>query len=187
MSNKTGKPYENLTRVIFQEILNQKEIPNVAVEQNVTLQGKTASHQIDVYWKFEVARVTHETIVQAKDWNKPVDQLHLLAFKEILDDLPGQPRGIFVTRSGYQKGAKQFALAHGILIYELKEFENDKPALAVTAGGWAHFRLVQMPLHGLITTGEPSVDPEAPLHSASITTYTLRVSLRLASTYQQAG
>src|SRR5208282_2707135 len=43
------------------------------------------------------------------------------AFKCVLDDLPNQPRGIFVTRSGYQQGAKDFAAAQGIILYELDE------------------------------------------------------------------
>jgi hypothetical protein len=81
------------------------------VESNITLQGKTARHQIDVHWRFEFGAVPHETIVQTKDLNKPVEQVHLLAFKEILNDLPGQPKRISVTRSGYQRGAREFALA----------------------------------------------------------------------------
>ncbi len=151
MNDKTGKPYENLTQVVFQTILGQKEIPNTKVERNITLQGKTARHQIDVYWKFKFGGVSHEAIVQAKDWQRPVDQLHLLAFKQVLDDLPGQPKGIFVTRTGYQQGAKEFGLAHGILLYELREIDDPAP-LSMTAGGWALIKLVPMPVEGIVTT-----------------------------------
>ena len=157
MSDKAGEPYENLTQVIFKSILSQKEFPNIKVERNVTLQGKTTSHQIDVYWKFEFGGVPHEAIVQAKDWKKPVDQLHLLAFSKVLDDLPGQPRGIFVTRTGYQQGAREFALAHGILLYELREADYPSPP-PMTPGGWANIKLVRMPLQGLITSEEPDVN-----------------------------
>jgi hypothetical protein len=41
--------------------------------------------------------------------------------KGVLDDLPGQPLGIFVTRTGYQSGAEIFAKANGIALYELRE------------------------------------------------------------------
>jgi len=129
----------------------------LVVEHDVTLQGKTARHQIDVYWRFEVGGVPHEAIVQAKDWQKPVDQLHLLAFSKVLEDLPGQPRGIFVTRTGYQQGAKEFALAHGILLYELREADYPSPP-GMTPGGWAIIKLIQMPLQGLITSGEPDIN-----------------------------
>ena len=157
MSDRTGRPYENLTQVIFQAILGQREFPNLKVEQDIRLQGKTTSHQIDVYWKFEFGGIPHEAIVQAKNWAKRVEQVHLLAFKAILDDLPGQPKGIFVTRNGYQEGAREFALAHGILLYELRE--ADYPAaLPMTAGGWAKIQLIRVPLHGLVTTSDAPSD-----------------------------
>jgi hypothetical protein len=149
MIDKTGKAYENLTQVIFQSVIDQKQFPNLKIERNLILQGKTTSHQIDVYWKFEVGGVPHEVIVQAKDWGTPVNKGQLLQFKEVLDDLPGQPKGVFVTRSGYQKGAKDYALAHGIVLYELKEWEPPPP-VGITAGGWAKLSLVYMPLHGAV-------------------------------------
>jgi hypothetical protein len=68
-----------------------------------------------------MAGVIYRTVVQAKDWGQPVKQEQLLAFRAILDDLPGQPRGIFVTRTGYQSGALEVARAHGIALYELRE------------------------------------------------------------------
>jgi Restriction endonuclease len=147
--DKTGQSYENLVRVIFQSILHQKDFQNLSVERNVKLRGKTTSHQIDIYWKFEVGGVPHEVIVQAKDWSTPVKKGQLLQFKEVLDDLSGQPRGVFVTRSGYQKGAKDYALAHGILLYELKEFDTF-PSLEVTVGAWVKISHVRVPLHGLV-------------------------------------
>jgi restriction endonuclease Mrr len=122
MKDNPGNPYEELSQIVFQSILSQGDLPNVAVQHNVTLRGKHTNHQIDVYWKFEVGGIQYETIVQAKDWKNPVNQGELLKFKGVLDDLPGQPKGIFVTRTGYQSGAKEWAFAHGILLYELKEF-----------------------------------------------------------------
>src|SRR5216684_7211850 len=81
MSDKSGRTYENLPQVIFQ-ILGKKQFPDLSVERDVTLKGKTASHQIDIYSKFDVSGVPYETIVQTKDWGKPVDQLHLLGQPE---------------------------------------------------------------------------------------------------------
>jgi hypothetical protein len=101
--------------------------------------------------------VEHQVIVQTKNWNKPIDQVHLLAFKAILDDLPGQPRGIVVTGNGFQQGARDFGLANGILLYELKPAQYP-PGLAITAGGWAQHKLVAMPLQGIVTAGEPGID-----------------------------
>jgi hypothetical protein len=119
-----GIAYEQLNKEIFQAILNQSEVKNIDVQHNVLLYGKTTSHQIDVYWEFELESIVYKTVVQAKNWSKPVNKGELLKFKGVLDDLPGQPKGIFVTRSGYQRGANVFAKANGIELLELIEIDH---------------------------------------------------------------
>jgi|ERR1700730_15428213 len=132
----TGIPYEKLVQGIFQVIHNQEEVETITVEQNKTLQGKVSTHQIDVYWKFRSAGIEHEVIVQAKDWRSAVKQGDLFHFKCVLDDLPNQPRGIFVTRTGYQQGAKDFAGAQGIILYEL-DGPPPKKSITMTVGSWS--------------------------------------------------
>jgi hypothetical protein len=133
----TGVPYEKLVQGIFQAIHDQEEVATITVEQNKTLQGKISTHQIDVYWKFQRGGIEHEVIVQAKDWRSAVKQGNLFHFKCVLDDLPSQPRGIFVTRTGYQQGAKEFAVAQGIILYELDE-PPTKRNLTLTTLGWSN-------------------------------------------------
>lgn len=125
MSKNTGIPYEKLTQTIFNEIVNQHSVETIEVQQNVILKGKTVSHQIDVYWKFTHGGIDYHTIIQCKDWASPVKLEQLLTFKSVIDDLPYQPRGIFVTKKGYQKSAKEFAEKNGIELFELREFTKD--------------------------------------------------------------
>lgn len=127
MTENTGIPYELLTQTIFEQIVNQNTVNTIKIDQNVILQGKTLSHQIDVYWEFETGGIKYTTVVQAKDWETPVNQGELLKFKGVLDDLPGQPRGVFVTRTGYQSGARDFAKQHGIILYEMREPSEKDP------------------------------------------------------------
>lgn len=121
MVKNTGIAYEKLAQQVFEQIVNQKGVNTINIQHNLTLQGKTTLHQIDVYWEFEIGGIVYKTIVQAKDWSNPVDQGELLKFKGVLDDLPDQPRGVFVTRTGYQTGAKDIANAHGMILYEMRE------------------------------------------------------------------
>lgn len=121
MTKNTGKPYERFTQEVFRAILAHEGVNNVDVQNDVELQGKTATHQIDVYWEFDQGGIRYRTVVQCKDWDSRVKQEQLFAFKTVLDDLPGQPRGVVVSRKGFQQGAREFAAAHGILIYELRE------------------------------------------------------------------
>lgn len=93
---------------------------NISVEHNIKLQGKFLSHQVDVYWKFSSAGMEHSTVVECKNWNKRLKQESLLAFRAKLEDL-NHPKGVMVTRSGFQSGAVKYAKAHGIFLYELFE------------------------------------------------------------------
>lgn len=116
----TGKEYEKLTQYIFSQIVNQNEALNIDVQHDVVLQGRTTTHQIDVFWKFEFGGIEYLTVIQAKDWKSKVKKSDMLAFKGTVDDLPFGTKGIYVSLSGYQSGAIEVAKAYGILAYELR-------------------------------------------------------------------
>lgn len=120
MSKKnTGLSYEKLTQTVFHQIINQNSAQTIHVQHDVTLQGKTTTHQLDVYWEFELSGIKYCTAIQAKDWKNKVPQKEMLAFKAILDDLPGTT-GVYVSKTGYQSGAKNVAIKNNIKIYELR-------------------------------------------------------------------
>lgn len=122
MSEKnTGIEYERIIQEIYTQILKQENVKNIEVKHNVIIKGKTVDHQIDVYWEFEIAGIKYKTIVQAKDWNSAVKLGDILTFASVIDDIPGNPHGVYITKTGYQKGAKEYATAHGISLYELRE------------------------------------------------------------------
>ena len=105
MCANTGLPYELVVQSIFQEILDQDGACTIRVEHDVELQGRTTTHQIDVLWRFEIGGIRYLTLVQAKDWDSRIKKEHVLAFRGVLDDIPGQPRGVLITRTGFQSGA----------------------------------------------------------------------------------
>lgn len=123
MEKNTGLEYELLVKEIFEQILkyNLSNLKTLKIEHNVDIKGNLGTHQIDVYWEFEFNGIKYKTIVQAKDWNSNVPQEKILAFNQILQDIPGQPRGIFITKTGYQKGAKEIAKKLNIVLYELRK------------------------------------------------------------------
>jgi hypothetical protein len=53
-----------------------------------------------------------------------VEQGELMKLHTIITDVPGQPRGIFVSQVGYQSGAKEFALAKGIDTFIIREVKR---------------------------------------------------------------
>ena len=128
-AQQKGDDYERLVQQIYDGILSQEEVTNVRVQRKAKLIGKGGNtHEIDVYWEFEQAGITYRACVQAKNYASRISQEKLLAFHSVLEDIPGQPRGIFVTRTGYQKGALRYAQTHGIAVYKLggvPDYEGD--------------------------------------------------------------
>ena len=120
-SKKRGVRFEQLAQRVFQAILDQELVRNIVVKHNVRLNGLATRHQIDVFWEFQLDEVRYQIVLEAKDWQGPVDQGQVLKLSAVLADLPGQPRGIIVTRSGFQAGARRLAAVKGILLYELRK------------------------------------------------------------------
>jgi hypothetical protein len=135
-----NRKYEQLVQAIFQQLHDHDGLGDVIVEHDVVKQGKTTDHQIDVYWEFTKGGVSHRVIVQAKNWSRPVDKGEVLKFDAVLNDLPGQPRGIMVAANGYQSGAREAAAARGIAMYELNP-EPPAERLTINYTGWAHLAL----------------------------------------------
>jgi hypothetical protein len=109
LSKRSSVWYEQFVRDIHQSLMNQDSIVTIRVEHNVKIIGRSgASHQIDVFWQFEVAGQRYQTCVECKEYNSKVKKSHVAAFAAILADI-GNVNGIFVTTEGYQQGAKQFA------------------------------------------------------------------------------
>ena len=152
MKKNTGKSYESLTEAVFSELLKQDSVENIKIEKNKILTGKSTTHEIDVYWQFRVGDIVYETIIQAKDWNSKVPQGEILKLKAILEDLPSQPRVIFVTKTGFQAGAMKVAKANGILLYELRE---------PTEKDWeGRLKTIIIDIHATIPDGKIEIVPD---------------------------
>lgn len=124
MGKNTGKDYEMLCQSIYKQILNTNGYTNIDVKHNVIIQGKDTQHQIDVYWEFELADFKAKWIIEVKDHNTPISKGRMLEFISIIKDIPNS-HGIYVSKSGFQKGAKELAEKNGIMIYELRDPNND--------------------------------------------------------------
>jgi len=97
-------------------------VQNVSIEHNAHIKGdKLGVHQIDVYWRFTVAGIEHQVCVQCKDWKTKVKAKDVFTFTGVLADIPGQPRGLMVAKTGFQKGAMEIGKKSGLILYTLRE------------------------------------------------------------------
>lgn len=107
MTLSTG--YEKLVKELHEALLKCDGVEHVAVMHDVKIKGKSgASHQIDMYWEFQLAGVTYKTCIECKHYNSKVKKAHVAAFATTLDDI-GNATGIFATTHGFQAGAQILA------------------------------------------------------------------------------
>jgi len=111
--SQADREYEIYVRDIMQALLNADGLKTVKVEHDVQVQGISRSHQIDVYWEYELGGVLHRVIINCKNYTSTVEVTHVETLAGVLNDLPGV-RGLIVTTLGFQKGAIDYAKVHQI-------------------------------------------------------------------------
>jgi hypothetical protein len=89
--------------------------------------------------------VDHTVIVQVKKKKERAKKGELLLFHSVLLDIPGQPRGVFVSEHGYQKGALEVASAADIEAYEIREVNREAPRDPITMTHLSIAKLTQKP------------------------------------------
>lgn len=122
--------YEKLTLEIYQAILEEEDVKATIIQHNVKLKGraiagqKQTEHQIDVYWEYEIAGVVNKVAIECKNYSRPITKSIVTSFHSILTDI-GATTGIIVAKNGFQSGAKDYALNHGIYLMELREARDN--------------------------------------------------------------
>lgn len=118
-----GLEYEKLTKEIYQDLLKADGL-TTEVQHDVKIKGKSTTHQIDVYWEYEIAGVKHKVAIECKNYNKKISKSIISSFYGVLSDI-GNTNGIIVTKVGFQSGSKKFAEFYGINLIELREPKAD--------------------------------------------------------------
>ncbi|MEY8215319.1 MAG: restriction endonuclease [Colwellia sp.] len=144
MSN--GIELEKHVQQVYSFLLNMKD-DGIVVGQDVQLVDKFGrSHQVDVFYQFEKAGVTHKVAIECKDYGRPVDNGQVAKFYGKLANA-GIIQKVMVSRLGYQKMAKEIAEDNDVLLLTI----DDLPKLNVLLAE----RLKTVALPDETTVGEP--------------------------------
>lgn len=119
MIENQNTEYEKLVQDIYQT-LHKSEFNTINVEHNKKVAGKSGCHhQIDVYWEFEMVGEIHRVAIECKNYSSGVSISKIRDFFGVIYDI-GNVKGIFITKVGYQSGAKQFADYYNISLKEVR-------------------------------------------------------------------
>jgi len=80
--------------------------------------------------------------VEVRKRTGPTKKNEIVAFDGIIRDIPGQPKGIFVSKSGYQRGALAFAEVSGITLVRLTNLADVDAKMELTVGSIAKIELI---------------------------------------------
>ncbi|MBA4074663.1 MAG: hypothetical protein C0508_06435, partial [Cyanobacteria bacterium PR.023] len=106
--------YEQLTQVIYQDLLQKEGDDKTRVLHNQKMKGRSGvEHQIDVLWRHKKAGIEHTVIFECKNYGTALTLEKVRNFFAVLHDL-GNCQGQMVTKTGYQSGAAAFAEFYGI-------------------------------------------------------------------------
>jgi hypothetical protein len=139
------KRHELVSKAIFEALLKQSNAENLEVKHDITIKGATTNHQIDVFWRFRMGGLDHSVIVQVKKQKSRAKKGDLLLFRDVLRDIRGQPKGVFVSEQGYQKGALEVARAAGITAVEIRELSGEAAREHITMTNLSIMIMTQSP------------------------------------------
>lgn len=144
--NNDGKALEKHVQQVYSFLLNMKD-EGVIVGQDVQLVDKFGrSHQIDVYYQFERAGITHKVAIECKDHGRPVENGQVATFYGKLANA-GNVQKVMVARLGYQKLAKELAEDNDVLLLTIYDLPKINELLAT--------RIKTVALPDETTVGEP--------------------------------
>ena len=90
-------------------------IPGAKVEHLKQLSAPDGTYEIDVLLTFDIAGIHYKTLIECKKHAHPIKRDMVQVLDARLKSL-GAQKGILLTTSSYQEGAKQYAREHGIAL-----------------------------------------------------------------------
>lgn len=91
-------------------------------QSDISVQGVRTKHDVDVFVKSKYLGQPLQWIIEAKYWKTKVTKLHVMALRQIVDDI-GADKGIIVTTVGFQSGALQAATQSNISLLTFNELK----------------------------------------------------------------
>lgn len=124
-STNVNTQYELFVKEIYEYLHKAEDCENIEVQHNINLKGISGCcHQIDVYWRFQLAGVEYQVAIECKNYQGKVSIGKIRDFNSVLEDIGGI-NGVFVSKNGFQTGAKKYAEQKKIRLIEMR-YPNDE-------------------------------------------------------------
>lgn len=127
-TKKVGDSYEDFVANVYQMISLADQFgktETIKIERNKKISDKRGNiREIDIYWEYMFMDQKYSTAVECKNYNSTITMEKVDAFVTKIQSL-NISKGIMVTKTGFQSGAKSSAKEHGISLITIRK-PNDE-------------------------------------------------------------
>lgn len=129
MSNHSkGMSYEYLVETVYQAILETENrdgrISPIKLERRkIIISNSGTPAEIDIYWEYTVAGITHAVAIECKNLNRNVDITSVRDFARKIEKISGL-KGLMVARKGFSKNAIFEARSDNIDLLIIREHSD---------------------------------------------------------------
>jgi hypothetical protein len=101
MIETTDNNPQELIEGLIAAIAEQDYVETVKLQKNASVEGKTSSHPIDLYWEFTSGGLTYKTLISTETLNTVVVRADVVKLVDKLRDIYGQATGVLFSRPVY--------------------------------------------------------------------------------------
>ena len=128
----TPTEFEKYCLEVLKGYADAENLKDFSIEHNVKIPSSDGTYQIDVYAKFTALGVEFKVLAECKRYSSLVSREKVVILADKVRSL-GAQKGILISTSGFQKGAYEYAKAHGIALLQIV----DKRVLHMQNAYWS--------------------------------------------------
>lgn len=110
--------FEVFCMELLKNYATEEHLRDFNIEHNVKQQAEDGTYQLDIIARFTALDVELKILCECKQYTSPVKRERVELLESRLKSL-GMHKGILLSTSGFQRGAIQYAKAHGIALIQV--------------------------------------------------------------------
>lgn len=118
----TATEFEKYCFEILKAYAENEKLQDFKIAHDERIKTSDGTYQIDVYATFTACHCTFKVLAECKKYKKSVERKVVAELHAKLNSI-GAQKGIVISTAGFQKGAVEYAKAHGIALIQVFEKE----------------------------------------------------------------
>lgn len=114
----TASDFEEYSFEILKALAEKEGLSNFTISHDEKITASDGTYQIDVYASYTALNCTFKVLAECKKYKKSVERKVVAELQAKLNSI-GAQKGIVISSAGFQKGAVEYAKAHGIALIQI--------------------------------------------------------------------